>query len=244
MYKLFTRILQKRMERVLDGNQPREQAGFKKGYSTVDRLQTINQLIEKCNEFNRPLIIGYIDYEKAFDSIEYKAIFKALRSIRINETYITILEDTYTGATARVHIDSQVSEEIPILRGVRHGDPISPKLFTATIREVFKNAHLEKKGINIDGEKLKPYICWWCSPNNRRCERYGHQLIMVNEESLKIGLKIHKGKTKFMTNIDTTDNIQINGTEIEKVTNYKYLGQTIAMENSTKQEVSIRIKAG
>ena len=47
-----------------------------------------------------------------------------------------------------------------------------------------------------------------------------------------------------MTNIDTTDNIQINGTEIDKVTDYKYLGQTIAMENSTKQKVSIRIKAG
>ena len=29
-----------------------------------------------------------------------------------------------------------------------------------------------------------------------------HQLITVKEESLKIGLKIHKGKTKFMTNID------------------------------------------
>ena len=68
------------------------------------------------------------------------------------------------------------------------------------------------------------------------------QLITVNEESLKIGLKIHKGKTKFMTNIDTTDNIQINGTEKEKVTNYKYLGQTKAMENSSKQEVSIIIK--
>ena len=47
-----------------------------------------------------------------------------------------------------------------------------------------------------------------------------------------------------MTNIDTTENIQINRTEIEKVTNYKYLGQTTAMEKSTKQEVSIRIKAG
>ena len=47
-----------------------------------------------------------------------------------------------------------------------------------------------------------------------------------------------------MTNIDTTDNVQINGTEIETVTNYKYLGQTTTMENSTKQEVSIRIKAG
>ena len=50
-----------------------------------------------------------------------------------------------------------------------------------------------------------------------------------------------------MTNIDTTDNIQINGTEIEKVTiniNYKHLGQIIAMENRTQQEVLIRIKAG
>ena len=29
-YKLFTRLLQKRMEEVLDRNQPREQAGFRK----------------------------------------------------------------------------------------------------------------------------------------------------------------------------------------------------------------------
>ena len=92
--KLFTWILQKRMEVVLDENQPREQTGFRKGYSTVDHLQTINQLTEKFNEFNRPLCTGYTDYEKAFDSKEHKAIFKALRSIGINETYITILEDT------------------------------------------------------------------------------------------------------------------------------------------------------
>ena len=34
-------------------------------------------------------------------------------------------------------MDTPVSEEIPILRGVRQEDPISPKLFTATIQEVF-----------------------------------------------------------------------------------------------------------
>ena len=45
-----------------------------------------------------------------------------------------------------------------------------------------------------------------------------------------------------MTNIDSTDNIHTDGTEIEKVTNYKYLGQTIAMENRTRQEVLIRSK--
>ena len=61
MYKLFTRVLQKRMEKLLDENQPREQAGFRKGFSTTDHLHSINQVIEKSNEFNLPLCIAYID---------------------------------------------------------------------------------------------------------------------------------------------------------------------------------------
>ena len=83
MYKLFTQTLHK-LERLLNENQPREQAGFRKGYSIFDHLQTINQLIEKCNELKRPLSIGYT-FEKAFHSIEHEAIFEALRSIGINE---------------------------------------------------------------------------------------------------------------------------------------------------------------
>ena len=72
MCKVFTRILQKRMEKVLDEHQPKEQAGFRKGYSTADHLQAINQIMEKCNEFKRPLCIEYTDYENEFDSIEHE----------------------------------------------------------------------------------------------------------------------------------------------------------------------------
>ena len=78
--------------------------------------------------------------------------------IGLNETYITILEDTYTCAIASVRMDNQVSEEIPILKGVRQGDPISPKLFAAIIQVVCKSAQLEEKGINIDGETLSEQI--------------------------------------------------------------------------------------
>ena len=60
------------MENILDANQPKEKAGFKKGYSTTDHLQSINQVIEEFNEFHLPLCIAYIDYEKAFDSVEYE----------------------------------------------------------------------------------------------------------------------------------------------------------------------------
>ena len=52
---------------------------------------------------------------------------------------------------------------------------------------------------------------------------------------------VYRGKTKVITNNGKTDNVQIDGTEIEKATNYEYLEQTTAMENRTEQEVSIRI---
>ena len=76
-----------------------------------------------------------------------------MRTVGINETFVTVLEDVYTGAAARVDMDNQVAEKIPILTGVRQGYPVSPKLFPATIH-VFKYAQLEAKGINIDGEEL------------------------------------------------------------------------------------------
>ena len=71
-----------------------------------------------------------------------------MKPIEINETHITILEGFYTQATARVHMDNQVSEKVPVHRGVGQGVPISLKLFTATIQEGFflKHVQLEEQG--------------------------------------------------------------------------------------------------
>ena len=114
----------------MDQNQPRDQAGFRRKFSTIDHIYTLNQIIEKTNEYNLPLCVGFIDYEKAFDSVERFAIFEALRKININETYVQILEKKkyiYRKATASMHIDDLVSEKFQIKRVVREGDPISPK---------------------------------------------------------------------------------------------------------------------
>ena len=100
-----------------------------------------------------PLSIGFIDYEKAFDSVEHFAIFKALRKTNINYTYMNILLNIYSQATARICLDKLVSDEFPINRGVRRGDPLSPKLYTAVMEEVFKKADISE-GISVGGENL------------------------------------------------------------------------------------------
>ena len=57
-------------------------------------------------------------------------------------------------------------------------------------------------------------------------------------------MKIHKGKTKYMTNYDTNETLKIEEDVIEKVDSYKYLGKTVKMENNTREEILLRIKAG
>ena len=69
---------------------------------------------------------------------------------------------------------------------------------------MFKNAQLEDKGISIDGENMSDLrFAADVTQTTEDFKDMEHQLNTVNKENLKIGLKIHKGKTKFMTNIDT-----------------------------------------
>lgn len=52
------------MNSTLNENQPREQAGFRSGDSTIGNLQTIDQLVEKKKEYNKPLCLVVVRYAK------------------------------------------------------------------------------------------------------------------------------------------------------------------------------------
>ncbi|CAM4712403.1 unnamed protein product [Leuciscus chuanchicus] len=70
VYKVFTKVLYNQLARQLDEQQPPEQAGFRSGYSTMDHIHVLNQLLERCRKYKMPLVLAFVDYEKAFDSIE------------------------------------------------------------------------------------------------------------------------------------------------------------------------------
>ena len=136
------KIITTRLEKKLDENQPREQAGFRSKYSTTDHIHAINQLKEKCREYNIPLCVAFVDYEKAFDSVQTQAILTSLQEQGIEDVYIEILKDLYTDSSVTVHLHKE-SEKIRIKRGVRQGDTISPKLFMATLESIFRRLNWE-----------------------------------------------------------------------------------------------------
>ncbi|GBP75022.1 LINE-1 reverse transcriptase homolog [Eumeta japonica] len=51
IYKIFAKIILKRMERKLDEQQPIEQAGFRRDYSVLDHIHSVRQIIEKYREY-------------------------------------------------------------------------------------------------------------------------------------------------------------------------------------------------
>ena len=79
----------------------------------------MNQLKEKCREYNIPLCVVFVDYEKVFDSVQTKAILTSLQEQGIEDVYI--MTDIYTDCSVTVHLHKE-SEKIRINSGVTGWD--------------------------------------------------------------------------------------------------------------------------
>ena len=60
MYKLFMRVIFNRIESDLDENTGREQAFFRKRFSTIDHIFALLQIIERCREYRVPLCLLFV----------------------------------------------------------------------------------------------------------------------------------------------------------------------------------------
>lgn len=234
LYKLFTRIITTRLENKLDFYQPIEQAGFRRGFGTNDHLQSIKTLIEKSMEYNRPLVIAFVDFHKAFDTVELSAALDSLQKCRVDYRYTKLIYNIYKNATMIVRLHENTNP-IKIGRGVRQGDTISPKLFTTILQYAFGMLDWSGKGLNIDGANLTDL-------------RFADDIALVSdslqdtrimlqelqEVCARVGLKINISKTKYMTNLVPSGNIAIGDGEVELVDKYTYLGHEVRISRDNQ----------
>lgn len=127
----------------------------------------------------------------------------------------------------QVTIDEDIkTSKIPIKRGVRQGDTISPKLFTLTLEDVFKGLDWQDKGINIDGTRLNHLrFADDIILISNSSEQLKYMLEELHHASSGVGLQMNLTKTKIMS-LEQIQ-IQIENQTIENVTEYIYLGHKI-----------------
>ena len=94
---VFTKVLTKRLEKTLNVNQPRKQAGFRSRYSRTDHIHVVNQLKEKWKEYNTPPCTAFVEYDKAVDSVQNQ-------QQGIGYVYIELLKEIYTSSSMTVQL--------------------------------------------------------------------------------------------------------------------------------------------
>jgi hypothetical protein len=144
--KLFSITLLRRIDRWAEDQSRRAsgQAGFRHGRGTSDNAFIMNHLIEKYTHRKKPLYIAFIDFRKAYDSVDRSVLWAALAEHGLHGPVLETLKAMYSDVRMAVRLAGEVGELFDAPMGVKQGDPLSPLLF----------------GLLID--RLEPYLKLHC----------------------------------------------------------------------------------
>lgn len=248
VFKVFMRIILERMLNFVDEKLRREQAGFRSGRSCVDQINTLRIIIEQAVEFQSTLYVLFVDYEKAFDSVNRECIWTELKNIGVPEKIVKLIRIGYDGAKNSVIHCGKISDPFHTVSGVRQGCLLSPLLFLIVIDAVSRRSSNIPRGIIWDplnpAERLESldYADDKCELAHRQRDMQDKLNDLVSE-SRKVGLKINTKKTKEMRiNSSTDEPLQVMDVQIERVTKYQYLGSIISEDGGAAKDVDSRIR--
>ena len=156
-YKILSKIIATRIKTVLPEIIHPDQTGFLKGRYIGENIIKVLNLLEYAEGEQVPALLMLVDYEKAFDSVEWSFVKECLTFFNFGDTIIKWVDILYNNISSCISNNGWFSEFFKPSRGVRQGCPLSPYLFII-VAEIFaisirKNENI--KGITINGETFK-----------------------------------------------------------------------------------------
>ena len=89
------KILQARLQQYMNHELPDVQAGFRKGRGPRDQIANMRWIIERARQFQKSIYICFIDYAKAFDSVDLDKVLKILKEMGIPDHLTCCLRNLY-----------------------------------------------------------------------------------------------------------------------------------------------------
>ena len=156
-YKIIAKSLSNRICKVLPHVIDEDQTGYIKGRFIGCNIRMIEDAMIFTENNNLPGILLNIDFEKAFDSVNWNFIDQALTAFNFGPKFRSFIKTLYCNITSAVINNGEISEWFYPKRGVRQGCPISPYLFILVVELLAINIRENKnvKGIKIGETELK-----------------------------------------------------------------------------------------
>ena len=198
---------------------PGVQDELRKGKGTRDKIANIHWIIKKAREFQKNIYFCFIDYNKAFDCVDYNKLWTILQEMGIPDHLIYLLRNLYASQEATVRTGHVTTDWFQIGKGVSQGCILSPCLFNLYAEYIMRNAGLEEAqaGIKIVRKNINNFRYADETTLMAESEEELKNLLMkVREVSEKVGLKLNIQKTKIMAPGPTTS-WQVDGETVEIV---------------------------
>ncbi|BHF62641.1 hypothetical protein SprV_0200562600 [Sparganum proliferum] len=227
------------------------------------------QLREKCQEMRTHLYSTFVDLTKAFDTVNRERLWKIMQKFGCPERFIEMVRQLHDGMMARVTDNGAVSEAFAETNEVKQRCVLAPTFFSLMFSAMLMDAYRdERSGIRIayrtDGHLLNQRRMHFqsrvstttvhellfaddCALNTTSEEEMQGSMDLFSAACENFGLVINTQKTVVMhqppPNSATPPNapqISVNGTQVQVVENFPYLGSTLSRNTKIDDEVAKR----
>ena len=127
-YRILAFTLAERMQKVL-GDIINDQTAYIKGRYMGTNIRLVSDIIDYYDLTKKSGILLMLDFQKAFDSLEWDFLKKALIFLNFGESFIRWIEVIYHKPQACIKNNGYMSDLFDISRGIRQGCPVSALLF-------------------------------------------------------------------------------------------------------------------
>ncbi|XP_074336502.1 uncharacterized protein LOC141673654 [Apium graveolens] len=130
--KLLTKVLANRLNPVYDKLVGVNQFGFVKGRQAVESIFIVNEVFHFMKTSKNKGLILKLDFEKAFDSVNWSFLFKTLKCLGLGSRWIKWMEDLFKLIRLSVLVNGTPTRDFNMSNRIRQGDPLYPMLFNLT----------------------------------------------------------------------------------------------------------------
>lgn len=238
-YKVYSTILKRKLQPIAEKILLEEQCGFRRGRSTIDAIFTIKQIMENRREYNLPLFFLFLDYNKAYDTVDRQRLWAILKDYGIPVNLLNAIKSLYQNTSIAIWSGRQDSQgkSIRINMGLRQGCGLSPILFDLYINRILEDwKKTNPKGISLGDNRYIDSVLF--ADDQVLIAASEHQLqgnvTELNKILKQYNMEISHKKTKSMA-VEGKHmrrcKIVIDNHIIEQVSTFKYLGSTISLHN-------------
>ena len=244
---MFTSVIN---QRLIDWSTANEistdsQFGFKPGYSTVDAIFVLQNLIEMYLKKKQKLYCVFVDLKRAFDTVYRNGLWYKLIKYGVDGKLIRLFRSVYSSVNSCVRHLNCLSDFFKADIGLFQGEIMSPILFSLFINDIESSLQTNTlDGITLD--QITIYLLLFADDavliSDSR-EGLQNSLSQLESYCKKWKVTVNVNKTKVMIfqrgGRFPQETFTYSGEDLEIVREFNYLGYVVSSGGTMQKAINL-----